>query len=138
MHTLRQLHAELAGKVLDNKTEAKRLETAVAQVEAVMKLLDPSFSLRAVAVRRRKPNPWFKRGTMFRAALDAMRGAEDAMTARTIAERMLAAKRVTDASPAALSDLSGAVQSSMRQHKGGLVVLEDRGPPARWRLAPNP
>ena len=42
-------------------------------VEAVLKLIDPSFNLRPIAIRRRKPNPYFKRGTIFRYALDALR-----------------------------------------------------------------
>ena len=65
--TLLQLHAELAGKILDNQKEADRLRAAMQHVEAVIKLLDPTHSLRTIAVRRRKPNQWFKRGTVWRA-----------------------------------------------------------------------
>jgi hypothetical protein len=43
MHTLGQLHAELAGKLLDNKKEAKRLTVAMMQVETVMKMLEPGY-----------------------------------------------------------------------------------------------
>jgi hypothetical protein len=39
--TLVQLHAELGGKILDNKREANRLRLAMKHVEAVLKLLDP-------------------------------------------------------------------------------------------------
>ena len=46
------------------------------QVEAVMKMLQPGYDVRPIAVRRRKLNPWFKRGTVFRAALDVLRTAE--------------------------------------------------------------
>ena len=60
--TLDRLHAELAGKILDNKAEADRLRQAMVHVEAVLKLLDPSHNLRTIAVRRRKPNAWFRRG----------------------------------------------------------------------------
>jgi hypothetical protein len=28
-------------------------------------MLDPAFNLRRIAVKRRQPNPWFKRGTVF-------------------------------------------------------------------------
>ena len=74
-HTLLQLHAELGGKILDNKTEADRLRQAMEHVEAVIKILDPTHNLRTIAVRRRKPNGWFKRGTIWRAVLDALRQA---------------------------------------------------------------
>jgi hypothetical protein len=65
--TLSQLHAELAGKLLANKREAIRLRTAMLQVEAVMKMLNPAVNNRLIAPKRRViGNPWFKRGTMFR------------------------------------------------------------------------
>ena len=43
-HTLEQLHAELGGKILDNRAEAKRLAQCMKHVEAVLKLLDPAYS----------------------------------------------------------------------------------------------
>jgi hypothetical protein len=46
MHTLRQLHSELAGKMIDNKSEARRITKAMIQVEAVMKLLQPTTCAR--------------------------------------------------------------------------------------------
>jgi hypothetical protein len=75
IHTLKQLHAELAGKVIDNKLEADRLRLQMQQVEADMKMLDPAIDLRPIAIRRKKANPWFKRGTIFRAALGVLREA---------------------------------------------------------------
>ena len=82
---LEALHAELAGKIGDNKREAERLANDMRHVEAVLKLLQPGYNVRPIAVRRRKPNPWFKRGTVFRHVLDIMRGAKEPMTARQIA-----------------------------------------------------
>lgn len=48
-HTLSLLHAELAGKLLANKREAIRIRTAMLQVEAVMKMLNPAVNLRLIA-----------------------------------------------------------------------------------------
>src|SRR6266511_587441 len=90
--TLEQLHAELGGKILDNKAQAKRLAEAMKHVEAVLKMLDRGYDVRPIAVRRRKPNPWFKRGTVFRCALDALRAAGKPLTTREIALAMLTAK----------------------------------------------
>ena len=42
-------------------------------VEAVIKMLDPGYSLRVISVKRRQPNPWFKRGTVYRRAVDVLR-----------------------------------------------------------------
>jgi hypothetical protein len=48
---------------------------------------------------------------------------------------MLAAKGVTDASPKAIRDLAGAVQTSLRNHKGGNVVAIGNTHPERWAVA---
>jgi hypothetical protein len=133
-YTLEQLHAELGGKILDNKKEAARLAQAMKHVEAVLRMLDPTYNVRPIAVRRRKPNPWFKRGTVFRCALDALRAAGKPLTVRELALAMLAAKGVTDAPPKAVRDLFGAVQSSLRNHKDGIVIENVETHPAQWSI----
>src|ERR1019366_3196684 len=76
MFTLSQLPGELAGKFLENRNAAVKLKTAMLQVEAVMQMLQPGFNNRSSAAKRRnKSNPWFKRGTLFRSAVDVMRRA---------------------------------------------------------------
>ncbi len=56
--TLERLHAELGGKIQENKTEGVKLAEAMRHVEAVLKILDPEYDVRPIAVRRRKPNPY--------------------------------------------------------------------------------
>jgi hypothetical protein len=71
-YTLGQLHSELAGKLLANQPEAKRLRTSMLQVEAVMKMLDPAVNIRLIAPKRRNTGtPWFKRGTLYRSDIGA-------------------------------------------------------------------
>jgi hypothetical protein len=93
LYALAKLHSELAGKLIDSKAESRRLTVCMMQVEAVMKMLALGFSVATIAVRRRKPNPWFKRGTVYRAAQDVLRVAPKPMTAREIAEATLAATK---------------------------------------------
>jgi hypothetical protein len=59
---LSQLHAELAGKFLEARRQGVRLKTAMMQVEAVLQMLQPGFSVASIAAKRNKSNPWFKRG----------------------------------------------------------------------------
>lgn len=132
--TLLRLHAELGGKIKDNKREAQRLAADMRHVEAVLKLLEPGYDVRPIAVRRRKPNPWFKRGTVYRNALDALRKADGPLTAREITERMLQARGITDAKPRAIRDLAGAITSSLRNHKGSGVKAVGEGMPTRWAV----
>jgi len=77
MHTLTQLHAELAGKIETNRKSGDKLRSQMVQVEAVMKMLDPDFNARAISAKRRNTgNPWFKRGTLYRSRGRAAEGCQ--------------------------------------------------------------
>src|SRR5215467_12185251 len=86
---LLRLHADIGGRILDNQAQGKRLQEDMKAVEAVIKMFDPAFDVRPVAIRRRKANPWFKRGECFRHALDVLRKADGPLTTKEIARRML-------------------------------------------------
>lgn len=59
-------------------------------VEAVLKMFDPTFSVRAISARRRvQGNPWFKRGTLIRQALDVLRSAAGPLTVKEITDACL-------------------------------------------------
>ena len=132
VYTLGLPHAELAGKLLANKREAIRLRTAMMQVEAVVKMLEPGFNVASIAAKRRnKSNPWFKRGTLFRSAVDVMRRAGTPMTAREIADALVADK-APQATRKQFKDLQAAVLASLRKCDGAMVV--SAGAPAHWRL----
>jgi hypothetical protein len=130
--TLERLHSELGGKILENRQQHESLAEQMRQVEAVIKMLDPTYSLRAISVKRRQPNPWFKRGTVYRRAVDVLRTATEPLTAREIAERVLAAAKVTKPDKAALADLIGTINSSLRNHDGKGVARTNEGSPAQW------
>jgi hypothetical protein len=133
--TLSQLHAELAGKLMDNKRAAVKIRTAMMQVEAVMQMLQPGLSVAAISAKRRnKSNPWFKRGTLFRSAVDVMRRAGTPMTAREIADALIAGK-APQATRKQAVDLQAAILAALRKRDGGTIIGE--GSPARWKLAEN-
>src|SRR5579859_2913612 len=134
IQTLERLHAELGGKILKNKQQHANLAEQMRHVEAVIKMLDPGYSLRSISVKRRQPNPWFKRGTVYRRAVDALRTAEQPLTAREIAERVLAAANIKTPAKADLADLIGTINSSLRNHDGKGVQRTNESIPARWRL----
>jgi hypothetical protein len=63
------------------------------RVEAVVKMLQPGFNVASIAAKRRnKRNPWFKRGVLFRSAVDVLRRAAVPMTVREIGETPIAGK----------------------------------------------
>ncbi len=132
--TLDRLHAEIAGKIADNKREAARLAQDMRHVEAVMKLLNPSFNANRVAVRHRKPNPWFKRGTIFRHAVEVLRKAQEPLTAAEICQRMFAEIGVSEPSREDFRTIFGGVQASLRNNEGKTVQAVGGGRPARWKI----
>jgi hypothetical protein len=132
IHTLTQLHAEIAGKIETNRKSGDKLRAQMVQVEAVIKMLAPDFSVATIAAKRRnKSNPWFKRGTLYRSAVDVMRRAATPMTAREIADALIADK-APEATRKQAIDLQAAILVALRKRNGESVVGE--GAPARWRL----
>jgi len=134
--TLEQLHAELAGKVRESRKETVRLHKAMRHVEAVLKLLQPGYDVRPIAVRRRKPNPWFKRGTVLRRVLAVMRDAKAPLTAREITDAMLAAHGVIEPDAIEVRKLAVTVQTCLQHHNGKTVRNVARGIPGRWIISP--
>jgi hypothetical protein len=66
----------MAGKIETNRKSGDKLRAQMVQVEAVIKMLAPDFNVSRISPKRRVVgNPWFKRGTMFRSAVDVMRRA---------------------------------------------------------------
>jgi hypothetical protein len=72
----------------------------------------------------------FKRGTVYRRAVDVLRTATEPLTAREIAERVLAAANISKPDKAALDDLIGTVLASLRNHQGKGVERANEGSPA--------
>jgi hypothetical protein len=124
MFALLRLHAELVGEINQKRKEHRRLAKCMLHVEAVLKMLEPGFNVRPIAVRRRKLNPWFKRGTLFRHALDVLRMAEVSFTTREIVERMLKGQRHyqrhPERSPRPIGERPFVAAKSSRQHSYGL------------------
>jgi hypothetical protein len=108
----------------------------VEQVRCVL-LLALNYNLRRISVKRRQPNPWFKRSTVYRRAVDALRTAAEPLTAREIAERVLVAAKVDNPKRAAIADLIGSILASPRNHVGKGIERTNEGSPARWQLSAN-
>jgi hypothetical protein len=76
------------------KTKASGVHRPMSLAKAANKSEgQPDFNVCGIAAKRRnKSNPWFKRGTLFRSAVDVMRRAGTPMTARAIADALVAGK----------------------------------------------
>jgi hypothetical protein len=135
INTLERLHMELGGQILENRQRYDELSHQMRHVEAVIKLLDPDYNLSRITVKRRQPNKWFKRGTLYRRALDVLRTATEPMTTAEIAGAVLAAHGVQDASLDDMQGIALAIQHSLKNHESKGVERVGESSPARWRLA---
>jgi hypothetical protein len=134
INTLERLHMELGGQILENRQRHEELSHQMRHVEAVIKMLDPGYNLGRIAVKRRQPNKWFKRGTLYRRAVDVLRTATGPMTTAEIAEAILKAEGI-EAAKADVQSIALAVQHSLKNHEGKGVEIVGEARPARWRLA---
>jgi hypothetical protein len=48
-----RLHADIGGRILENKRQTERLAADAKAVEAVIRVFDPEFNARAISARRR-------------------------------------------------------------------------------------
>jgi hypothetical protein len=134
IHTLERLHSELGGRILENRQEHENLAEQMRHVEAVIKMLDPHYNLAGIAVKRRAPNKWFKRGTLYRRAVDALRVAPAPMTTFEIAEAVLKAGGIEGAGKADVQSIALGIQHSLKNHEGRGVERFGEASPARWWL----
>jgi hypothetical protein len=135
INTLERLHMELGGQILENRQRHDELSHQMRHVEAVIKLLDPGYNLAGIAVKRRKPNKWFKRGTLYRRALDVLRTATEPMTTTELAKAVIAAHGIEGATSEEIQGIALAVQHSLKNHEGKGVERVGEASPARWRLS---
>jgi hypothetical protein len=132
MQTLERLHSELGGQILENKEEAQRLAGQMLHVEAVIKMLDPTYNLRRISVKRRTANPWFKghhlpsrRGR----AQDGHRADDGPGYRRTgLSGGQYANIKRPDND--ALADLTGSILASPRNYIGKGIQRTNEGAPA--------
>jgi hypothetical protein len=133
LYALLRLHAEIGGKIKENKVQALKLIEDMKHVEAVLHMLEPGFNARTIAPKRRNnPNPHFKRGHVIRAALGVLRAATVPMSAEEIGIALLRSKGVSEPTRAEIELMYGSVSASLKNNKD-VTVLEGR--PRRWSLA---
>jgi hypothetical protein len=134
LRTLVQLHAELGGKLNDNRKHAEWIAADMANVEKVIKLFDPAYNVRSISAKRRyRTSQHFKRGTVFNTALDVLRRVEAPMTPREIATKMLQERRIVP-NHKLITDTIAAIHRSLQRNRGKLVRADEGRSPVRWSI----
>src|SRR5262249_39385363 len=128
---LTRLHADLGGRIQQNKAEGVKLASDMLHVEAVLKMFDPEYNCRAISARRKQnTNPWFKRGTLFREALGILRTATVPMTVTEIGHAVLAANNLTEvATRKQRLGIESGIRAALEGHAGKTVERIGEGVP---------
>jgi hypothetical protein len=94
-------------------------------VEAVIKLFDPDYSVRSISARRKQV------GNPSRHALDALRAGAQPMTVRQMTDAVMAARKITDATPKQRALLEAALRSCLETNakRGKLVMCANHAVP---------
>jgi len=135
LDALKELLAALGRQVQHNRDEGAKLASAIRHVEAVIRMLDPSFEAQPITVvRRYESRAPFKRGHGFKAIAEVLRASREPMTSRQIAEAIL--RQAGDAEPPirVVREMVPTVHSSLRRHRGTNVETVGEGTPVKWRL----
>jgi hypothetical protein len=128
---LLRLHADLLRKLERANPDRPSLRVDIWHVECVIRLLEPGVPIRRLD--RRRPNPWFKHGTIFPAVIAVLRTAERPMHTREITWAIIVQRGIRPDS-LSIDDLMKSVERSLRYHQGrSIVAIGSR--PVHWKLA---
>src|ERR1700730_2788271 len=96
VYALLRLHAEITGEIVKHKNQQRRLRRDLEKVPVVIRMRDPNIGdIRTEAVVRRKPNPWFKHGTLYPAAVAIIKAAGRPLCALEITAALLKQRGIT-------------------------------------------
>jgi len=129
--------AELAGEVEHYQRELQRLAAELGHLDATIHLFDPDYDLGSVRPKKRgRRTQWFAPGECQRLVLETLRDAEEALSGRALAERLVARKGLADG-PDVLAPVTKTVMAVLRRLLGKGVVRRSALANGTWVWAPS-
>ena len=131
---LRDKRAELAGMVNRLEQELAQHRASLVHLDATMRLFDPDIRPEAIRPRQlRAHNDWFRPGECLRLIYDVLRDAEQPVTTRDLAGRIMAAKGIAEADTRARQLVHKTVLASLTRAKQTIERVETAGV-VSWRV----
>jgi hypothetical protein len=127
---LRDKRSELAGMMNRLEQQLAQHRASLAHLDATMQLFDPDIRPDQIRPRQQRPrNAWFRPGECLRLIHDVLRDAPRPVTARALAERIMAMKGIPAADDrtraliqkTVLGSLNRATQTIERAEAAGVV-----------------
>jgi hypothetical protein len=123
--------AELAGEIKTAEAVTSRLRESLLHLDATLAIFDPTVQASTIPARVKRIKPYgFKHGHFRRTLLGILREANGPMSAKDVAERLIADGN----SSRALPDLVHKVRGTFRRTPEGLERGIDRFGSLTWRL----
>jgi hypothetical protein len=128
--------AMLAGQLEAANAEAVRLHADLASVDAVIRQLDPTYKVDAIAAKRPRGPAADAFADMGRTALDVLRQAGEPLTIAAVAERVVALRGLDAASGAVRAAVEGSAGRALRHQrdKGAVRNPAKAGRSVLWEL----
>lgn len=124
--------AMLAGRLEATNAEAARLHADIAAVDGVIRQIDPSYKVDAIAAKRPRSVAAEAFADMGRAVLDVLRREGRPVTLPEVARRIVALRGLDPSSGAVLAAIEGSAGRALR-HQRSLGTV--RNPRKEGRLA---
>jgi hypothetical protein len=133
---LRRKRAELAGDIIVTRKRLERLNEDLDCIDRSIHLFDPGYALHAIrpVIKRRSGTNLFKHGDGSRAILSLLRTAQEPMTAREIADRLIIEYKLDVSAGNAADRLRTQVKTNLANNQKRGVLASDGGNPARWSV----
>ena len=134
-YALLRLHAELAGEIVKHKRQQRRLRRDMAKVRDVIRMLEPAIGrIPTKVIIRRKPNPWFKHGTLYPAVVALLKAAGRPLHAMEITWALFKQRGIVPTDWDSVFWLRRSVERSLTYNRGRSIVAVGSHP-VHWKLA---
>ncbi len=135
LNALTALHAELGGKIKENIKEAENLREAMMHVEAVIKLLRPTYNVHGIAAKRRNHwSPMFKRGQVLARSVAILREAGKPLTVKDVTEEMMRRYSILNPTRRQYDTVWSLVNSAFQRHPETVRMIDAN--PRQWEAIP--
>jgi hypothetical protein len=136
---LRDKRAEISGKIVDLEKELSRYRTALAHVDATLRLFAPDLLPQSIKPRRRTGrNAWFGWGERARLTFQVLRTADRLLTTREITQHLMAVKGIDPTDRHSQDAVQKSILGLLNRAKTKGFIQRIEGGPGKavsWRIA---
>lgn len=138
MSALKDKRGRLNGEIQMRRYQIARLEMELAHVDAVIRMFRPSYDVSKIATKRtiKRSATGTIRGSGTREALTVLREAQEPLTSREIADRILQKHGKPKGGPES-DRLANSIHSALSRRTDGALTFDASVYPGKWLAPPR-